>query len=89
MDDYISKPIRVLELIDALNKINPSGSSMQVKKKSSIKRRMNLMGEITGSAKIPASKPAPKSKGKGLKKPAGGNLALKKRKSVQAKKKLH
>ncbi len=87
MDDYISKPIRVLELIDALNKIIPSGPSLQVNKdKSILKRKINSMDGKSGPARHPASKPTPKSKGKGLKKPASGKIAVKKRTSVQAKK---
>jgi signal transduction histidine kinase/DNA-binding response OmpR family regulator len=87
MDDYISKPIRVLELIDALNKIIPSGPPLQIKKEKSIlKRKINSMDGKSGPARKPASKPTPKSKGKGLKKPASGKAAVKKRTSVQAKK---
>jgi CheY-like chemotaxis protein len=86
MDDYISKPIRVIELIDALNKIVPSIQTLQVKKEMSIlKRKINSIDGKSDPVRRPASKPAPK--GKGLKKPAGGKTAVKKRTSGQAKKK--
>jgi CheY-like chemotaxis protein len=88
MDDYISKPIRVLELIEALNKIKHSTPSLHVKKeKSNLKRKINSSTGKKSSTQKPVSAPALKGKGRGVKKRAGGKPADKKRASLQAKNK--
>jgi GAF domain-containing protein/DNA-binding response OmpR family regulator len=88
MDDYISKPIRVLELIEALDKTNPSARSLKVKKDMAISgRKVPSKNGKSRKAGPLVPKPAAKSAERQVKKPAVRKTVGKKTTGRQANKK--
>jgi CheY-like chemotaxis protein len=87
MDDYISKPIRVAELIEALDKTTTSSRTSERRK---VQERSNDKGHSHNGRKGSARRLAPKSVKNappGRKRPAAGKRAAKKTSALETKRK--
>ncbi len=88
MDDYISKPIRVLELVGALEKFNQSAPSTSLKKENAVLGRKKTSKDVkSSSARRTVPKPASKRPVKNLRKTAARKAVAKKMAGKQARKK--
>jgi CheY-like chemotaxis protein len=88
MDDYISKPIRVLELVEALNKTNQNGQTFKLKReKASPDKKNTSKNGISKSTRQALSKPGTKRPAGLIKKPAISKKTADKPAGRQARKK--
>jgi CheY-like chemotaxis protein len=87
MDDYISKPIRVLELVKALDKTNQIAQSLKGKKEMTDPNKEIPSNNGKRLTRQQRSKPDTKRPAGRMKKPANSNKAVEKSAGRQAKKK--